>query len=304
MTLQCECVLQNVFCAAPSGADLEARDDGRRLTPRQWALFTSRYETAHLMLRLMTQPCPEQYCDSFRPEWPKLPEMVAKALEPKSCLQKLSETVQGVFSFSGASEPADGGVMDHMVRVSTALTSPFITMACRTVCPGSPPCVGKRRYAVPEILQRQQSEQLKSLDPERHGHHRKLFQHCRVMLGHRKKERRSSRDDAAGVASATQRHGSLVPVHPTRRSSVRPDLAVPKVRVTKAPPPTYEPEKIRKKSSCRDGNFLQVPKWRYKELKEERKKAEEAERARMEEMERRRVEAMARRRSLSAGKRK
>ncbi|XP_061095964.1 ankyrin repeat domain-containing protein 33B [Conger conger] len=283
-----------------AGADLEARDDGRRLTPRQWALFTSRYETAHLMLRLMIQPSPEQYCDSYQPEWAKLPEMLARAQEPKTCLQKLSETVRGVFSFIGGLEPAEGGVMDHFVRASTGLTSPFVTTACRTVCPGSPPCVGKRRYAVQEILHKQQSGQRESLDPEPKGHHRKLFQNCRAALAHRKKERRSSREVAEGGGSGTQRRGSLLP---SRRSSVRPDLPVPKVRVTRAPPPTYEPEKTRKKSSCRDGHLLQIPKWRYKELKEERKKAEEEERKRMEEVERKRVEAIARRR-LSAGKRK
>lgn len=42
------------------------------------------------------------------------------------------------------------------------------------------------------------------------------------------------------------------------------------------------PEKVRRKSSSKDDQFLQIPKWRYKELKEERKKAEEAERKRLE----------------------
>ncbi|KAJ8376581.1 hypothetical protein SKAU_G00071610 [Synaphobranchus kaupii] len=275
-----------------AGADLEARDNGRRLTPRQWALFTGRHETAHLMLRLMTQPCPEQYRDSYRPEWPKLPELVAMARQPKGCLQKLSETVRAVFSFSAGSEPADGGVMDHMVRVTTGLASPFVSTACRTVCPGSPPCVGKRRHAVQEILGKQQSEQLKSQGPERH---RKFSQHCRVTLVPKKKDRRASLQP---LSTEDSTRGD-----PARRRSLRPDVAVPKVRVTKAPSPTYEPEKVRKKSGCKDEHFLQVPKWRYKELKEERKKAEEAERKRVEEGERKRVEAITRR-HLSAGKRK
>lgn len=82
-----------------------------------------------------------------------------------------------------------------------------------------------------------------------------------------------------------------------RRSSVRPGLSIPKVRITKAPTPTYEPERVRRKSSFKDGggNFLQLPKWRYKELKEERKRVEEAERRRVE---------VATRRHLAVGKRK
>ncbi|KAG9347909.1 hypothetical protein JZ751_003926, partial [Albula glossodonta] len=278
-----------------AGADLEARDFGRRLTPRQWALFTARYETAHLMLRLMAQPCPEQFSDSYKPEWPKLPELVAKALEPKGCLQKLSETVRGVFSFNTNADPVDGGVMDHMVRMTTGLSSPFVTTACRTVCPGSPPCVGKRRYAVQEIIRRQRHEQLKSLDPERLSNYKKLFQNSRVMLVPKKKDRRASLqppgvEDASTVAL---RRSSLLPLNLVRRSSVRPGIVVPKLRVTKAPPSTYEPERVRKKSSCKDSHLLQIPKWRYKELKEERKRAEEAER--------KRVEAITRR-HLSSGK--
>lgn len=78
---------------------------------------------------------------------------------------------------------------------------------------------------------------------------------------------------------------------------MRPGLTIPKVRVSKAPASSYEPEKIRRKSSAKDGggHLLQIPKWKYKELKEERRKAEEAER--------RRLEAITKR-HLAAGKRK
>lgn len=54
------------------GGDIQARDSGRSMTPREWALFTGRYETANLMYRLMSKPCAEQFCDSFSPEWPML----------------------------------------------------------------------------------------------------------------------------------------------------------------------------------------------------------------------------------------
>lgn len=54
------------------GSDIQARDYGRRMTPREWALFTGRYETADLMLRLISKPCAEQFCDTFPLEWPLL----------------------------------------------------------------------------------------------------------------------------------------------------------------------------------------------------------------------------------------
>lgn len=54
------------------GGDIQARDNGRQLTPREWALFTGRYETAYLMQRLIARPCAEQFCDSFSLEWPML----------------------------------------------------------------------------------------------------------------------------------------------------------------------------------------------------------------------------------------
>lgn len=176
------------------------------------------------------------------------------------------------------------------------------------MCPESPPCVGKRRYAVTEIIRRQRAKELRTLNPERINNHRKLFQNSQVTLVAKgPADRRASLQPSsltsrgsteAPSAAAQARRTSLLPIHLVmRRSSVRPGFTVPKVRVSKAPTPTYEPEKIRRKSSAKDGggNLLQIPKWRYKELKEERRKAEEAER--------RRVEA-ATKRHLAAGRRK
>uniref|UniRef100_A0A452J3K6 Uncharacterized protein n=1 Tax=Gopherus agassizii TaxID=38772 RepID=A0A452J3K6_9SAUR len=233
-----------------AGADVHATDPSRGMTPREWACYTGRSEAAFLMQRLMDRPCPEQFCDQYKSEWPKMKELLAKATEPKSCLQRISEGVRSAMSFRASCGPEEDGVLDHMVRMTTSLNSPFIAISCRTVCPGSPPCVGKRTLAVQEILR----------------NYEKLFQNSRVMLIPKKKDRRAS-----------LQKGSLLPLHLLRRSSVRPGFVIPKVRVNKAPPPTYQPEKVRRKSSTKDGTYLQIPKWRYKELKEERKKAEEQE---------------------------
>lgn len=59
-------------CFRSPGGNIQARDHGRSLTPREWALFTGRQETAALMHQLMSRPCAEQICDSFSLEWPML----------------------------------------------------------------------------------------------------------------------------------------------------------------------------------------------------------------------------------------
>ncbi|XP_052451997.1 ankyrin repeat domain-containing protein 33B [Carassius gibelio] len=283
-----------------AGADIDARDNGRKFTAREWAVFTSRYDTVSAITRLMQQPCADQFCDTYRSEWPLLPALVAKAQAPKGCIQKISETLRDFFDISNVSEASEDGVLDHMVRMTTSLGSPFIATACRTVCPGSPPCVGKRRYSVQEILRKQRIEQLKSMGPERLENYKRLFQNSRVQLVVKSKDRRASlqpqaQSDGSSSSPPGIRRASLLPLHLLRRSSVRPGMVVPKLRITKAPTSTYVPEKVRRKSSCIEEQFLQIPKWRYKELKEERKKAEEAERKRLEAITKRR---------LTTGKRK
>ncbi|XP_010892367.2 ankyrin repeat domain-containing protein 33B isoform X2 [Esox lucius] len=261
-----------------SGADVEARDYGRKMTSREWALFTGRYETACLMMRLMAQPCAEQFCDSYKPEWPMLEELVARRQEPKPCWRRVVDKTCCSFSFRLKTDPVDDGVMDHMVRMTTALSSPLIATACRTVCPGSPPCVGKRRYAVSEILRKQRVEELKRLGPERLSNYKRLFNNSRVQLVPKTRERRASLQpqmlQLAGTA--VLRRASLLPLNMMRRSSVRPGIVVPKVRLCKAPPGPA-PERKRR---IKDPDFLQPPKWRYKEAKEERRRQEEEEKQR------------------------
>lgn len=59
-------------CFGSPGGNIQARDHGRGLTPREWALLTGRQETAALMQQLMARPCARQFCDSFSLEWPAL----------------------------------------------------------------------------------------------------------------------------------------------------------------------------------------------------------------------------------------
>ncbi|KAM9775475.1 ankyrin repeat domain-containing protein 33B [Syngnathus typhle] len=288
-----------------AGATLNARDCGRQMTAREWAVFTGRYETAWVMGRLMERCTPGQICDAYSLEWPPLASMVAKAREPRGCIKRLTDTVRDIFTLANVTNPEDAGVIDHLVSVTTGIRSPFIAVTCHTVCPDSPPSVGKRRYAVPEILRHQRAKELSAINPHRVDSHLKLFQNSRVTVVPKPSwERRASlqtqntapraRSSSLGMLpyNGTElRRTSLLPLHTLlRRSSVRPGFTIPKVRVSKAPAATYEPEKIGRKSSTKEGrHLLQIPKWRYKELKEERRKAEEAERRRLEALNKRQL---------------
>ncbi|XP_028988042.1 ankyrin repeat domain-containing protein 33B [Betta splendens] len=230
-----------------AGANLQSRDRGRGLTPREWALFTGRHETALLLQRLALKPCAEQICDSFSLEWPMLQELVEQAQKPRSCWRRAISCLSCCpyrFYLSNRVAPVDDGVLDHAVRVTTSLRSPLVATACSTVSPGSPPCVGKRRYAVQEYLRRQRVAELRRLGPDRLNNYKRFFQNSRVLLVPRPKERRASLQpqllgNMAAASSGAVRRASLLPLSMLRRSSVRPGLVVPKVRLCKAPAPSF-----------------------------------------------------------------
>uniref|UniRef100_A0A3B3C5M1 Ankyrin repeat domain 33Bb n=1 Tax=Oryzias melastigma TaxID=30732 RepID=A0A3B3C5M1_ORYME len=266
-----------------AGGDIRARDYGRRMTPREWALFTGRYETARLMDQLMSKPCAEQFCDSFSLEWPMLEELVTKAQEKRSCWNNLINRLTCCsfrFFINNKVNPIDNGVLDHMVRITTSLSSPLIAPACRTVCPGSPPCIGKRRYAVQEILRRQRLAELKRLGPDRLNNYKRFFQNSRVLLIPKAKDRRASLQpqllsDMAAASTVVIRRASLLPLNMLRRSSVRPGIVVPKVTLCKAPAPSFTPEKVKRRDNQ---SKLQIPKWDYKMKKIERRQEEDRQR--------------------------
>ncbi|XP_063781261.1 ankyrin repeat domain-containing protein 33B [Pseudophryne corroboree] len=270
-----------------AGADIHAVDPNRGYTSREWARFTGRYDTAYLMQRLLDKPSPEQFSEKFEMEWPKMKELLAQAAEPKTCTQKISECMKSVFTFSYFNEPQEDGVLDYMVKITTSMYSPFVAVSCRTVCPDSPPCVGKRRYSVQEILIKQQADKTRGSDNDHTKNYEKLFQNSRVTVIPKKKERRSSLQTNSSLRTnvTSTRKTSLLPLHLVRRSSVRPGCVIPKVRISKAPTPTYFPDKTRKRSSAHDKTYLQIPKWRYKEIKEERRRAEEEALRKFEEAE-------------------
>lgn len=284
-----------------AGADIQAVDPNRGLTPREWARFTGRYDTAYLMQRLLDRPSPEQFSNQFQMEWPKMKELLAKAAEPKTCAQKISECMRSAFTFNYFREPEEDGVLDYMVKITTSMNSPFVAVSCRTVCPDSPPCIGKHRYSVQEILRKQRENEMRALDKNQTKTHEKLFHNSRVTVISKKKERRASLQPNLSKMTDVKatRRTSLLPLNLLRRSSVRPGYIIPKVRIIKAPTPTYYPDKGRRGSSVKDNTHLQIPKWRYKVLKEERKKAEEEALRKLQEAEKEKQKKIVKKRSFT-----
>ncbi|KAL4655530.1 ankyrin repeat domain-containing protein 33B-like [Arapaima gigas] len=250
-----ECVAALIM----AGADVNAVDTQRGKCAREWAQKTGHFETLQKLRQLILQPCAEQFCESYVPEWPDLKHLVAKAMATKTRGERVSQHFRTTFSFSFPQDPQANGVLDHMVRMTTSIHSPLVVTGCRPLCPTSPPEVGKRRLAVPELVQ-QYSE-------------RELEEHC---VPHRKSSITSPTPPNSFTASDIPRRSStfsivssgvrgLIPLSTSRRSSVFPASCVPLIKVTKSAEPTPKKEK-RKMSKA----HLEPPKWKYKEAKEEK----------------------------------
>uniref|UniRef100_A0ACB8ELE0 Uncharacterized protein n=1 Tax=Sphaerodactylus townsendi TaxID=933632 RepID=A0ACB8ELE0_9SAUR len=243
------------FTNATEGADLTAVDPLKKKTAQEWATLTGRFETTLRFRALLQRPCAEQFSNKYSPEWPALSELVAQELA-KSRTQCLSEKIRAMFTFTFPHDPEPDGVLDHMVRTTTCLASPFVATACQTVCPDSPPEVGKHRLSVPEILNEY------TPDPD-----------AKSMVG-----------ESSCNGQLTEPTWVLVPYRP--RSTIMKFLSlplrlhsnsvypggIPKIKLTKSP--AQNAEKLPKSSSCQ--NTLKLPRWRYQEVREEKKKTEEA----------------------------
>ncbi|KAK1151007.1 photoreceptor ankyrin repeat protein [Acipenser oxyrinchus oxyrinchus] len=241
-----------------AGVDLNAVDPTRGKTAKEWAILTGRFETLTKMRRLLEKPCAEQFCDRYTPEWPELRNLVAKAVTVKTRSEKITQRIRSTFTINFPQDPEDDGVLDHMVRMTTGISSPFVTTGCRPLCPTSPPAVGKKRFTVPEILRQCPGKQVEN----------RSVQHSNGSV--------SDSSSCCGITEESQRGSMLsntggVRGFSMRRNSVFPVGCIPQIKVSKSMEPTPKKEKKKKSKSK---HFLELPKWRYKELKEERKKVE------------------------------
>lgn len=249
------------------GADINVVDATRGKDIREWALKTGRFDTLNRLRRLNNRPQAEQFCEKYVPEWPDLKLLVAKATATKSTGQKVAHRLKSTFTFSFPHDPQDNGIMDHMVRMTTSIHSPLVVTGCRPLCPSSPPEIGKRRLAVPELTQMHPGKKL-----EEH-----VIRHSSSSLSVASTSASSA--SLASCCSNSERRGSVlsmasngvrkfIPRSMARRNSVFPAGCVPQIKVTKSGDPTPKKEKKKKRTK----GYLEPPIWKYKEAKEEKKK--------------------------------
>ncbi|XP_029908114.1 ankyrin repeat domain-containing protein 33B [Myripristis murdjan] len=252
-----------------AGADIHAVDSTRSKCAQDWALKTGRYDTIYRLRRLTLRRKAVQFCESYIPEWPELKERVAKATADKSAGAKITQRIKNTFGFSFPRDPQDNGVLDHMVRMTTSIHSPLIATGCRPLCPTSPPEIGKRRLAVQELAKKHSEKELEESS----------VSHSTSSLSHICSSIHSSESPTMVCCAEPERRGSIlslasakvttfIPRSMTRRNSVFPSGCIPKINVTKSGEPTPKKEKKKKKQK----GYLEPPKWKYKEAREEKKK--------------------------------
>uniref|UniRef100_A0A3P8V923 Ankyrin repeat domain 33 n=1 Tax=Cynoglossus semilaevis TaxID=244447 RepID=A0A3P8V923_CYNSE len=245
-------------------ADVNAMDlvQGRGI--KDWVLRTGRFETLNRLRRLQAHPVAEQFCESYVPEWPELKHLVAKATAPKTATQKLRQRIKDGLTFRFPQDPQDNGVMDHMVRITTGLHSPLISTACRPLCPTSPPEIGKRRFAVPELLEKHSSREL---EESRVSHSNGSVTSASPVAAPANSVSLTSCCQNSSRNDSVPSRG-FIPHSMAHRNSIFPSGCIPKIEVTRSGEPTPKKEKKKK----RDKAFLEPPIWKYKEAREERKK--------------------------------
>ncbi|XP_010984190.3 photoreceptor ankyrin repeat protein isoform X1 [Camelus dromedarius] len=231
-----------------AGADLTAVDPVRGKTALEWAFLTDSFDTVQRIRQLLRRPQVEQLSQHYQPEWPALPGLVAQAQAqaPPSLLERLQATLSLPFVQS----PQEGGVLDHLVTVTTSLASPFLTTACHTLCPDQPPALGTRSKSVPELLGTAPPPPPVPQPPQE-------IPGPRVFVPYQGPQ---------GVLS-------MCPQWLQPRDSTSPRPLPPKILLSKAPS-SFMQWKPEPRSS---GNRrLALPLWRYQELRMERRRQEEA----------------------------
>ncbi|XP_022597514.1 ankyrin repeat domain-containing protein 33B-like [Seriola dumerili] len=249
------------------GADMNAMDlvQGRGL--KDWVLRTGSFETLRRLRRLQARPIAQQFCESYVPEWPELEQLVAKATADKTASQKLRQRLKDTLTFSFPQDPQDNGVMDHMVRMTTGIHSPLIATGCRPLCPTSPPEIGKRRFAVPELLEKHSSKELEESTVS-HSNGSITSASPSIVSATSVSLTSCCQDSARRESLVSGGVRSFIPRGMAHRNSIFPSGCIPKIEVTKSGEPTPKKEKKKK----RQKGYLEPPIWKYKEAREEKKK--------------------------------
>nr|XP_008534082.1 PREDICTED: ankyrin repeat domain-containing protein 33 isoform X4 [Equus przewalskii] len=238
-----------------SGADLTAVDPVRGKTALEWALLTDSFDTVCRIRQLLRRPQVEQLSQHYQPEWPALPGLMAQAQAQAQAAPSLLERLQTTLSLPFAQSPQEGGVLDHLVTITTSLASPFLTTACQTLCPDHPPALGTRSKSVPELLGSAPPPPLVPQPPE-------VVPGSRVFVPYQ----------------SPQGMLSMCPQWLQPRDSTSPRPQAPKILLSKAP---SSPWQCKLKPRPSGHRMLALPLWRYQELRMERRRQEEEEEARL-----------------------
>ncbi|XP_073325551.1 photoreceptor ankyrin repeat protein [Pagrus major] len=268
------------------GADTNATDmvQGRGL--KDWIIRTGGFETIRRIRRLEAHPVAEQFCLNYIPEWPELKQLVAKSTASKTASQKLRLRLKDSLSFSFPQDPQDNGVMDHMVRMTTGIQSPLIATGCHPLCPNSPPEIGKRRFAIPELLEKHSSKELE----ESTVSHRKgsVISASPTAVSANSVSLTSCCQESECRESMPGGVRSFIPRGMAHRNSIFPSGCIPKIEVTKSGEPTPKKEKKKK----RQRGYLEPPVWKYKEAKEEKKREKKLQEEKEKELQEKRKRSL------------
>uniref|UniRef100_A0A1A8JEV7 Ankyrin repeat domain 33Aa n=2 Tax=Nothobranchius kuhntae TaxID=321403 RepID=A0A1A8JEV7_NOTKU len=249
------------------GADMHAVDlvQGRGL--KDWVLRTGRFETLTRIRRLQAHPVAKQFCESYKPEWPELKQLVEKATAPRTSGQKLRQRLKESLTFRFPQDPQDNGVMDHMVRITTSIHSPLVATGSRPLCPTSPPEMGKRRFAIPELLEKHSTRELEESSVS-HSNGSVTSASPTALSATSVSLTSCCKDSERRESILSGGARSFIPRSMAHRNSIFPSGCIPKIEVTKSREPTPKKEKKKK----RQKGYLEPPVWKYKEAKAEKKR--------------------------------
>ncbi|KAF6338764.1 ankyrin repeat domain 33 [Rhinolophus ferrumequinum] len=228
-----------------AGADLTAVDPVRGQTALEWAVLTDSFNTVQRIRQLLRRPQVQQLSQHYQPEWPALPGLVAQAQAQAS--PSLLERLQAALSLPSAHSPQEGGVLDHLVTITTSLASPFLTTACHTLCPDCPPALGTQSKSVPELLGTGPPPPPVPQPPQ-------IFPGRRVLIHYQ----------------SPQGMLSMCPQWLQPRDNTSPQI--PKVLLSKAP---SSPSQCKPEPGPAKRRSLTLPVWRYQELRMQRRRQEE-----------------------------
>lgn len=210
----------------------------------------------------MLRPRAEQCCESYAPEWLGL---LAKGTSDR---ENISRRIKHTFGCMTPQEPQDDGALDLMVRMTSGVHSPLIATGCRPLCPSSPPEVGKRRLAVPELARIHTDMVLQSggvshsyrpEDSEASCSHSEVLPSISCCA---EDERRGSI-----LSLASTKVGALLPRGLARRNSVSPSCSIPDINVSGSGEETPK----RENQTMNQNGYLEPPAWKYNKRKKGKK---------------------------------